>query len=62
LADALPADPPGAAGPPLAAQVPEQAELYWAFALGAAALLLVELYLVLREFRRTRMASADVIV
>jgi Ca-activated chloride channel family protein len=62
LADALPADPPGAAGPPLVAQVPEQAELYWGFALGAAALLLVELYLVLREFRRTRMASADVVV
>jgi len=62
LADALPADPSGAAGPPLAAQVPERAELYWAFALGAAALILVELYLVLREFRRTRMASADVVV
>jgi hypothetical protein len=62
LADALPADLSDAAGPLPAAQVPEQAELYWAFALGAAALILVELYLVLREFRRTRMASADVVV
>jgi Ca-activated chloride channel family protein len=62
LADALSADPADAAGPPLVAHVPERAELYWGFALGAAALSLVELYLVLREFRRTRMASAGVVV
>jgi Ca-activated chloride channel family protein len=61
LADALPAAPSDAAGPPVAARAREQAELYWAFALGAAALVLVELYLVMLEFRRTRTASSDVV-
>lgn len=35
-------------------------ELYWAPAILAAALVLVELYYVLREFRRTRLTNADV--
>ncbi len=35
-------------------------ELYWAPAALAAVLVLVELYLVLREFRRTRLTAADV--
>jgi hypothetical protein len=63
---------------PLAAALPERTEqagdaevttapsgrteLYWAPAGGAAILILIELYLVLREFRRTRLANADVIV
>nr|WP_029117180.1 VWA domain-containing protein [Mycobacterium sp. URHB0044] len=37
-------------------------ELYWVPAVGAAILILIELYLVLREFRRTRLANADVVV
>jgi hypothetical protein len=36
--------------------------LYWAPAIGAAILVLIELYLVLLEFRRTRLANADVVV
>ena len=36
-------------------------ELYWAPAMLAAALVLVELYLVLREFRRTRLVHVEVI-
>jgi hypothetical protein len=61
LADVLPSDPPAGADPAVAAQAPGRTELYWAFAAAAAALILVELYLWLREFRRTRMATADVI-
>lgn len=38
----------------------EWTELYWAPAILAATLILVELYLVLREFRRTRLVSKDV--
>ena len=41
---------------------PARTELYWAFAIGAAVLLLVELYLVMREFRRTRMLTSEVAV
>jgi Ca-activated chloride channel family protein len=62
LADTLPSELPAPAGRPAAAQAPEPTELYWAFALGAAALILAELYLVLREFRRTRMTNANVVV
>jgi hypothetical protein len=62
LADALPPDPPASAGPTVAAEAPGNTELYWAFAAGSAALLLIELYLVLRDFRRTRMANVDVVV
>jgi len=35
-------------------------ELYWAFTLAAAALLLIEIYLTIRQFRRHRVARADV--
>jgi hypothetical protein len=41
---------------------PHRTELYWAPAIGAAVLILIELYLVLREFRRTQLATTDVIV
>jgi len=56
---ALPAVDPST----LAATVapPARTESYWLFAVGAAALLLGELYLVLREFRRTRMLTAEVV-
>lgn len=62
LADAL-----GDQGTQIGAAAPVAApaartELYWIPALGAAILLLIELYLVLREFRRTRQAAADVVV
>lgn len=50
-------------GPPPPVPAPAgRTELYWAPALGAAILVLIELYLVLLEFRRTRLASADVVV
>jgi hypothetical protein len=51
-------------GPPSTVASPPGArtELYWALAIGAAVLILIELYLVLREFRRTRLANADVVV
>jgi Ca-activated chloride channel family protein len=47
--------------PPVAAPA-RRTELYWAPAVGAAILVLIELYLVLREFRRTRLANVDVVV
>jgi hypothetical protein len=37
-----------------------QTETYWLPALGAAVLVLIELYFVLRDFRRTRFVSVDV--
>jgi hypothetical protein len=50
-------------GPPPPVSAPAgRTELYWAPALGAAILVLIELYLVLLEFRRTRLANADVVV
>jgi Ca-activated chloride channel homolog len=52
-----------AIGPPPTVAAPAgRTELYWAPLLAAAVLVLVELYLVLREFRRTRLANADVVV
>jgi Ca-activated chloride channel family protein len=48
--------------PPIAAAPAGRTELYWAPAIGAAILILIELYMVLREFRRTRLANADVVV
>jgi Ca-activated chloride channel homolog len=50
------------APPPPVAAPAGRTELYWAPAIGAAILILIELYLVLREFRRTRLANADVVV
>jgi hypothetical protein len=50
-------------GPPPPVAAPAgRIELYWAPAIGAAILVLIELYLVLLEFRRTRLANADVVV
>lgn len=50
-------------GPPPPVAAPAgRTELYWAPAIGAAILVLIEFYLVLLEFRRTRLANADVIV
>jgi Ca-activated chloride channel homolog len=50
------------APPPPVAAPAGRTELYWAPAIGAAILILIELYLVLRELRRTRLANADVVV
>lgn len=60
LAAALPPAELPAAGPAVASKGAEPTELYWALALGAAALLLLESYLLFRELRRTRLATADV--
>lgn len=50
-------------GPPPPVAAPAgRTELYWAPAIGAAILVLIELYLVLLEFRRSRLANADVVV
>jgi hypothetical protein len=63
LASAVPTDTTDAA-PELDAprESRGRTERYWAPAALAAALILVELYLVLREFRRTRLVNTDVIV
>ena len=62
LASAVPGDTPDAAPEPDAPRESRgRTELYWAPAALAAALILVELYLVLREFRRTRLVNTDVI-
>jgi hypothetical protein len=53
-AAAPPAESPAASG------VVERTELYWVFTLLAAVLLLFEIYLTVREFRRTHMARRDV--
>jgi Ca-activated chloride channel family protein len=37
-----------------------ETETYWLPALGAAVLILIELYFVLRDFRRSRFVSVDV--
>ncbi|WP_445170040.1 vWA domain-containing protein [Mycolicibacterium sp. Dal123E01] len=49
----LPDVPSGAEGPPAR----ERVELYWLFALITAMLLLPEIYLMVREFRRNRMSG-----
>ena len=62
VVSAAPADPDAAApGAATAAADSGATELYWAPALLAAVLVLVELYLVLREFRRTRLTTTSVI-
>ncbi|MDV3123638.1 VWA domain-containing protein [Mycobacterium sp. 21AC1] len=53
LDDALPTDATGLQAPVVAVDT-ERTELYWVFALGAGVLILIELYLVLRDFRRIR--------
>lgn len=60
LATALPPAGPPAADAAIATEGAEPTELYWALALGAAVLLLLESYLVIREVRRSRLATADV--
>jgi hypothetical protein len=63
LASVLPAEAAdGASSLIRTGEAPHRTELYWAPAALAAALALVELYYVLREFRRTRMTNADVVV
>ncbi len=63
LASALPGDATGAQrGPVAAVDSDGRTELYWAPASVAAFLILVELYFVLREFRRTRLLHGDVVV
>ena len=63
LAQAAPHPGPGGLQPtetPAASMgVVERTELYWGLTLPAAALLLLELYLTVREFRRNRMARPD---
>lgn len=61
LDEAVPDADPGTDAEAAAPTSVPRTESYWIFAFGAAALLLVELYLVLREFRRSRLAVADVI-
>ncbi|CRZ17348.1 vWA domain-containing protein [Mycolicibacterium neworleansense] len=53
LAEAVAGDETSSQAPP-AAPVSTAVELYWVFAAAAALLILVELYLVLREFRRSQ--------
>jgi Ca-activated chloride channel homolog len=48
-----------AESPAATSGVVERTELYWVFTLLAAVLLLFEIYLTVREFRRTRMARRD---
>jgi hypothetical protein len=63
IASAAPTDTAVAArGPDVPAAASGRTELCWAPAILAAVLLLVELYVVLREFRRTRLVNTDVIV
>jgi hypothetical protein len=63
LTSVLPAEfADGASGSVRTGEAPHRTELYWAPAALAAALVLVEIYYVLREFRRTRMTNADVTV
>lgn len=60
LAEALAGMPQGANPDGPVAPAGPRVEIYWALALGAALLVLVELYLVLRDLRRTSVGRADV--
>jgi Ca-activated chloride channel homolog len=62
LASVLPAEPAGEDPATAASGTASRTELYWAPAALAALLVLVELYHVLREFRRTRQTMTDVTV
>jgi Ca-activated chloride channel homolog len=57
---AVTADPAPDANPVVASRTMERTELYWLFSVIAAALILVEIYLTTRDYRRTRMARQDV--
>jgi len=61
LASVAPAEPGDGAGATPSGGSATRTELYWAPAALAAVLVLVELYHVLREFRRTRQTMTDVI-
>lgn len=60
LVDALPDATLGDGAGTVDVESAPRVELYWLFALTAAAVLLIELYLVLRELRRSRSAAVDV--
>jgi Ca-activated chloride channel family protein len=62
LAAVLPAESADITAGPIRSGDANRTELYWAPAAVAAALVLIELYLVLREFRRTRLTNADVVL
>jgi Ca-activated chloride channel homolog len=62
VVSAAPTDPAAAVPAVVTATDSGETELYWAPALPAAALILVELYLVLREFRRTRLVTTGAVV
>ncbi|MCW2554757.1 MAG: Peptidase [Mycobacterium sp.] len=63
LTSVLPNDTADVASGPIRTGGPiGRTELYWAPALLSAVLVLVELYHVLREFRRTRLTNADVVL
>ncbi|MGV0793868.1 vWA domain-containing protein [Mycolicibacterium sp. XJ1819] len=59
LAEAVPDPGTPDATEPGAPPVTERADLYWMFALVAAVLLVFEIYLSLRDFRRTRMPRRE---
>ncbi|OPX06478.1 VWA domain-containing protein [Mycobacterium sp. AT1] len=60
LASVLPADPTGDDPATAGSRTASRTELYWAPAALAAVLVLLELYHVLREFRRTRLTNVGV--
>jgi hypothetical protein len=59
LDDVLPVTDVAATEGSTASPSPDRTEVYWAYMIGAAVLVLIELYLVLREFRRTRLARVE---
>ncbi|MET0702678.1 MAG: VWA domain-containing protein [Mycobacterium sp.] len=61
LAGVLPDDRDSGGSAASVATTDGQTETYWLPALGAAVLILVELYLVLRAFRRSRLVGVDVL-
>lgn len=57
---AVTAAPAPDANPVVASRTVERTELYWLFSALAAVLVLIEIYLTIRDYRRTRMARQDV--
>lgn len=57
---AVTAEPAPDANPVVASRTVERTELYWLFAVLAAVLVLVEIYLTTRDYRRTRLARQEV--
>ena len=60
LSTVLPAEAHESTPGPTVGAAPDRIEMYWALASVAALLILIELYRVLRDLRRTRFASVDV--